>query len=142
VPRNKDTWLSQPETTSAIASLDAHYAVLGCAAGGSRLDGLLGEAERFQTKEAAETLRSAFDALAAHGPTEDAIRNVARGTWLTFAEPAQGLAEALDRHGVADDHVGRPGAFGRLWARHACDAAWTIWVASGGYSTGGAGILR
>ncbi|MEU1630288.1 hypothetical protein ABZ746_34330 [Streptomyces sp. NPDC020096] len=142
MPRDK-SWLTRPDVTVALAYLDAHYAVLGCDVGGDRLDEFLERISRFQTKDAFETLRPAFDALASEGPTARAVRDLALGTWLTFLEPAQGLATVIDSYGVADDRVGRPGAFGRQWARHACDAAWTIWIASGGYAGArGAGIAR
>ncbi|WP_329538415.1 hypothetical protein OG568_60060 (plasmid) [Streptomyces sp. NBC_01450] len=134
-------WLMDPAAAAALPVLDAHYAVLGCRTGSSRLDEFLDDIAPHQTNEATETLRSAFAALADGERHPLTVRELAQGTWLTFLEPAQGLAEVIDRYGVAKA-VGRPGAYGRQWARHASDAAWTIWIASGRYSSHGAGIAR
>lgn len=132
--------LNRSDLSDALAQLDAHYNVLGCAVGSPRLDHLLQRIKPHQTTEAADILGYAFQALATDGPSDFVLRDLARGTWLTFLDPAQPLAELIDEFGVADAYLGRPGAYGRQWARHICDAAWTVWVASGGYSSGSAGI--
>jgi hypothetical protein len=140
----RDTaWLRSPAASAALAALDAHYAVLGCEAGGYRLDGFLDDIKPFQTPAAIELLRPSFDELSRRPGDATALRDLAQGTWMTFLEPADPLAIVIDSYGVAVDRVGRPGAYGRQWARHASDAAWTLWIASGGFAgSRGAGIVR
>ncbi|MFG2137689.1 hypothetical protein [Streptomyces sp. NPDC048650] len=126
-----NNWLARPDVTAAFARLDIHYAVLGVdTRGGSRLDGFLKDIAPYQTTEAHETLRPAFEAVATKGGTSAALGALARGTWMTFLTPPQGLAEVIDSYGVTGKPVGRPGTFGRHWARHAGGVAWRIWVAS------------
>ncbi|MGK3945073.1 hypothetical protein [Streptomyces sp. RP5T] len=136
-----NNWLADTAAAAALSALDAHYAALGCRTRSRRLEDFLDDIAPHQTKEATKTLRSAFAALADGERSPLTIRELAQGTWLTFLEPAQGLAEIVDRYGVGGA-VGRRGAYGRQWARYASDAAWTIWIVSGGYSSHGSGIAR
>ncbi len=127
---NCDNWHERPDIASALAHLDAHYAMLDCRTPGARRDRFLNDIRRFQTPIAESKLRAGLVSCGTRRRSADDIQNLAFGTWLTFLEPVQGLAEALDEYRFTDDGVGWPGAFGRQWARRASDVAWTIYMAS------------
>ncbi|MFH9423994.1 hypothetical protein [Streptomyces sp. NPDC017529] len=125
-----ENWFTDPEVIRALGKLEAHYAILGTGLEDPRFDAFLRDIQPYQTEQARDTLRPAFQALAAAGLTEHTACELAWGSLLTFLEPATDFAELLDCYCLADDAVARPGAFGREWARRTCDAAWTVWIAA------------
>lgn len=133
-------WFDRADSVAAIADLDAHYAVLGCGVATERLEEFLTDVYRYQTADAARTLRDGFARVRDDGPTPRSVLSIATGTWMTFLDPVRALTEMIDRYGPEDDGVGWPGVYGRQWCKSVCTPAWQIWVASHGNLHSMAGI--
>lgn len=123
----KNDWTALPEVVTAFRDVLAHYNLLGCPPGSSRLDSLIANVEG--PSELRTQFRNAQAALASHPRHPEAITALARVTWAAFNEPTLDTLRTIDQLGLAESFaVPVSGSFGRLWCRRITDAAWTVWT--------------